>query len=167
MLKLLEEADGKFQLSQRERITLEVLAQGEGLIARELAQSLEVSGADSLQSWLGRLQALGLVHTAGKTRALRYFVAPEWLRGVRLDDKTTLTRITPYRLRALILEDLARYPSSASTEVNRRIGAEISAKTVKRALDRLIQEGRVTYSGKGRWRRYGLSEQEDKGHAVR
>lgn len=37
-------------------------------------------------------------------------------------------------LSALIGEDLTRYPNSSSSEVNRRIGAEISAKTVRGAV---------------------------------
>lgn len=64
------------------------------------------------------------------------------------------------------LEDLARYPNSSSTEINQRIGAEISAKTVKRALDDLGDEGRVTHEGERRWRRYRLSGQEHKGQRV-
>jgi ATP-dependent DNA helicase RecG len=80
------------------------------------------------------------------------------LRDARLDQKTTLTRIPPHRLHALILEDLSRYPDSSSTDINRRIGAEISARTVKRALDSLIDKGKVTFIGKGRWRKYRLAE---------
>ncbi|MFZ2223148.1 MAG: hypothetical protein WAV26_00525 [Candidatus Deferrimicrobium sp.] len=38
----------------------------------------------------------------------------------------------------MILEDLARDPRLSGTDVNRRIGAEISAKTIKRALDGLV-----------------------------
>ncbi len=100
----------------------------------------------------------------GKTSGMRYFVAPDWLRGAQLDHKTTLSRITPHRLLALILEDLARYPDSSSADINRRIGAEISAKTVKRALDDLVVAGRVIHEGERRWRRYRLSEREHKGH---
>jgi ATP-dependent DNA helicase RecG len=66
----------------------------------------------------------------------------------------------------LILEDLARYPNSSSADINRRIGAEISAKTVKRVLDDLVDGGRVIYEGERRWRRYRLSEREHKGHEV-
>jgi ATP-dependent DNA helicase RecG len=94
---------------------------------------------------------------------MRYFVASDWLRGAQLDRKTTLSRITPHRLQALILEDLARYPDSSSADINRRIGAEISAKTVKRALDALVDAGQVTHAGERRWRRYCLSSHASKG----
>lgn len=166
VMRLLTEADARFQLNQRERITLGVLAQSEGLTARELGAVLETEGADELAVWLGRLLDCGLLLTTGKTSGMRYFVAPEWLRGARLDRKTTLSRITPHRLLALILQDLTDYPDSSSADINRRIGAEISAKTVKRALDDLIEGGRVVYAGERRWRRYRLSDAEHKGQAA-
>lgn len=164
VMRLLTDADGRFQLTQRERITLGVLAQTEGLTARELGVALETDSADELAAWLGRLVPNSLVQTSGKTSGMRYFVGPDWLRGAQLDHKTTLSRITPHRLLALILEDLARYPDSSSADINRRIGAEISAKTVKRALDDLVVAGRVIHEGERRWRRYRLSEREHKGH---
>lgn len=55
-------------------------------------------------------------------------------------------------------------PVPSSADINRRIGAEISAKTVKRALDELAEDGRVSHSGERRWRRYHLSERELKRH---
>jgi ATP-dependent DNA helicase RecG len=166
VMRLMAEADARYQLTQRERITLGVLAQTEGLTARELGAVLETDGGDELAVWLGRLQGLSLVQTTGKTSGMRYFVAPDHLRGAKLDHTTTLSRIAPHRLQALILEDLARYPGSSSSDVNRRIGAEISAKTVKRALDDLAEAGQVSYAGERRWRRYSLSEQEHKGQGA-
>ena len=156
VMRLLMEANARFQLTQRERITLGVLAQTEGMTARELTAVLETEGGDALSVWLGRLVSSGLVDTTGKTSGMRYFVAPDRLRDAQLDHRTTLSRITPHRLRALISEDLARYPDSSSTDINRRIGLEISAKTVKRALDDLADNGEVLFSGEKRWRRYHL-----------
>jgi ATP-dependent DNA helicase RecG len=167
VMRLLSEADERFQLTQRERITLGILAQTEGMTARELGSVLETGGTDELAVWFGRLVRIGLLLTRGKTSGMLYFVAPEWLRGAQLDRKTTLSRIAPHRLLALILEDLTDYPDSSSADVNRRIGAEISAKTVKRALDALVGEGRVSYEGERRWRRYCLSDPECKRHEAR
>lgn len=158
VIRLMAEADARFQLTQRERITLGVLAQTEGMPARALAIVLETESLEPLALWLGRLIEWGLVQTTGKTSGTRYFVAPDWLRQTHLDDRTTLTRIPPHRLQALILEDLGRYPESSTPEINRRIGAEISAKTVKRALDGLAKAGQVTYQGEKRWRRYRLAD---------
>ena len=159
VLQLIAEADERFQLSQRERITLGVLAQTEGMTARELATALETGTAEQLETWLGRLVDSGLVQTAGKTSGKRYFVSPTHLRNSRLDTMTTLSRISPHRLRALVLEDVKRYPGSSSSEINRRIGAEISPRTLRRALEALVSEETVTYTGDRRWRRYRLGVQ--------
>lgn len=161
VIRLVSEADGRFQLSQRERITLAALAQSEGLTARELATLLEVEKSEELTSWLGRLIPLALVKSIGRTKATRYFVDPALLRDSGIKLPTTLKRIEPHRLRALIQEDLGRYPDSSSMEINSRIGAEISSKTVKRALDALVEDGEVVFVGERRWRRYCLA---DKGH---
>ena len=165
VMRLIAEADARFQLTQRERITLGALAQTEGVAVRELAATLDTSNADALGLWLGRLVDFGLVRATGKTSGTRYFASPVWLRGAQLDDKTTLSRITPHRLRALILEDLTRYPDSSSTDINRRIGTEVSAKTVTRALKELADGKNVIYSGERRWRRYRIGDQGHKGQS--
>lgn len=164
VMRLVKEIDGRFQLTQRERIALGMLAQSDGLTAKQLADCLEVSEPDALKSWFGRLMELGVVQASGRTSARRYFVPPDLLRGTRLDLKTTLVRVSPTRLRALIQEDLLRYPDSSSADVNRRIGAEISAKTVKRALDGLVADGFVQFKGERRWRKYRLTDLGHKRH---
>ncbi|UUW71057.1 ATP-binding protein [Pseudomonas oryzihabitans] len=158
MIGLLKTLDERFMLTRRERITLGLLAQHEGLTSTELAASLELSATDELKPWIGRLRDLGLVEETGRTKAKRYYVSPTWLRGSGLEGVTTLTRIEPHRLRALIIEDLGRYPGSSSSEINQRIGVEISDRTVKRALDELIQQSQVRFEGERRWRRYWLGE---------
>ena len=156
VIHLMAQADERFQLSQRERIALGALAQTEGLTARELSSKLELASPEELRPWLGRLMSFGLVENTGKTQATHYFVAPQWLRNAQLDEKTTLSRIHPHRLRALVLEDLDRYPDSALGDLHRRIGPEISARGVKRALTALIEDGIVEPIGTGRWRKYRM-----------
>lgn len=159
LVKLMADADARFQLRPRERICLGLLAASEGLTARELASRLELAHADELQSaWLGRLLSLGLVQSSGKTQATRYFVAPALLKGSGLDGKTTLRRMEPHRLRALIVEDLARYPDSSSGDINRRVGPEVPYRSLKRALDELTAQGQIQYEGLARGRRYRLKQ---------
>jgi ATP-dependent DNA helicase RecG len=105
-------------------------------------------------SWLGRLIDLGLVQQTGKTQATRYFVDPGLLKGVGLDNRTTLKRMEPHRLRALVQEDLNLYPGSSSGEVNRRVGSEVPYRSLKRAIDELVDAGKVRFEGQGKGRRY-------------
>ncbi len=157
VIALIDSADQRFQLRQRERITLGILAQADGLTALELCRQLEVTGADALKPWLGRLAGLGVVKTSGRTKGLRYFVDPALLRGARVPAVTSLARIEPHRLRALVLEDLRRYPSSAIGEIHRRVGAELARAQLKRVLADLGSRGELQMTGVKRAARYSLT----------
>ena len=157
VIRLIGEADQRHHLSQRERIALGMLAQTEGLTASELAERLELVDPQSVRTWIDRLLQLDFVRATGRTKATRYFVPPELLRSAGLDDRTTLKRVEPYRLRALVVEDLERYPGSPISEIHRRIGSEVPERTLRRALDDLVQEGRVTRTGDRRWTRYAAA----------
>jgi len=162
IIKLLVEADQRYQLTQRERITFALVAQTEGISAPQLAEDLELPDAAALRPWLGRLLTLGLIEQSGRTNAVRYFVPPALLREAGLDTLTTLKRVQPHRLRALILEDLERFPDSGRADIHRRIGPEIHEKALARALDKLLTEGAIISTGERRWRKYRLSSH--KGH---
>lgn len=157
VIDFIAKADQTYQLTQRERIALGLLAQHDALTARELAAALELPSVDALQPWLSRLLDWNIVKSAGRTQATRYFIDPSLLRSLNFAGGTTLKRIEPHRLAALILEDLGRYPQSAVGDIHRRIGDEIHPKQVKRALDALIGKGEVRFEGDNRWRRYWLA----------
>jgi ATP-dependent DNA helicase RecG len=154
VINFIAKADHTYQLTQRERITLGLLAQHDAMTARELTISLELPSADALQPWIKRLLDWQLVQSAGRTQATRYFVDPSLLRNLQFSGETTLKRIEPHRLAALVLEDLQRYPRSAISDIHQRVGGEIHPKQVKRALEELIERGDVRLEGSNRWRRY-------------
>lgn len=158
VIDFLTKADQTFQLTQRERITLGLLAQHDSLTAHDLVAYLELGQAEALAPWIGHLQERGLVKQIGRTRATRYYVDPTLLRRMDFSQPTTLSRIEPHRLEALITEDLRRYPGSAIGDVHDRIGKEINRRRIKRALDGLVMAGAVHYEGEKRGRRYWVSE---------
>ncbi len=154
VIDFIAKADQTYQLTQRERIALGLLAQNDALTARELAITLELSSVEALQPWLKRLLDWHLVQSSGRTQATRYFVDPGLLRSLKFAGETTLKRIEPHRLAALVLEDLQRYPKSSIGDIHKRVGGEIHPKQVKRALEELIERGAVRFEGNYRWRRY-------------
>ncbi|MEO8009252.1 MAG: ATP-binding protein, partial [Betaproteobacteria bacterium] len=158
VMRLMQEADERFQLTQRERITLGALAQTEGLTARELAALLETDGGEALVAWLGRLPELGLVQSAGRTKGTRYFVDPAMLRGSGVRLATSLKRIEPHRLLELVREDLHRYPDSKIGEINIRIGTEVNRSQLRRTLSNLVRSGAAVMHGKRKGARYRLVE---------
>lgn len=154
VIDFIAKADQTYQLTQRERIALGLLAQHDALTARELAAKLDLPSVEALQPWLKRLLEWQLLQSAGRTQATRYFVDPGLMRSLNFTGETTLKRIEPHRLAALMLEDLQRYPQSAISDIHKRVGGEIHPKQVKRALDELIERGAVRFEGSNRWRRY-------------
>lgn len=157
VIDFMAKADQSYPLTQRERIVLGLLAQHEALTARELATALELASVEALQPWLKRLLEWELVNTAGRTQGTRYYVEPALLRALNFSAATTLKRIEPHRLAALVLEDLQRYPGSAISAIHERVGGEIHPKQIKRALEELIARGAVRFEGSNRWRRYWAS----------
>ncbi len=154
VIDFIAKADQTHQLTQRERITLGLLAQHEAMTARELVAALELPTVEALAPWLKRLLDWQLVHSSGRTQAMRYFVAPDLLQALDFQGITTLKRIEPHRLAALVMEDLRLYPASAISAVRQRVGAEIHPKQIKRAIDELVSRGQVRFEGEKRWRRY-------------
>lgn len=95
--------------------------------------------------------------TSGRTKGTRYFVPPEILQRLDFAGRTTLTRIEPHRLDALVIEDVSRYPDSSIAKIHARIGSEIPRVRLKRCLAGLVEVGRLTLTGAGRTWHYRLT----------
>lgn len=158
IISFISEADKTFQLTQRERITLGLIAQNESITIIELTKQLELKNAEEMRHWIGTLFERGIIRKKGRTRATEYYVDRNLLRNLDFKGKTTLKTITRHRLRELILKDLEIYKLSQLSEINERIGLEISSKTVYRELKSLIRDGKVGIDGENRWRRYSFIE---------
>ncbi|MDR5798838.1 ATP-binding protein [Caballeronia sp. LZ001] len=157
VIDFLAKADETFHLQQRERIALGLLAQHDSLTARELIAMLELGSPDALRAWLARLLDWAIVKSAGRTQATRYFVDPRLLRNLDFAATTTLKRIEPHRLLALILEDVARYPGSSISQIHQRVGMEIPRSQMRRALDQLLKKGSLQLTGARSTARYTVS----------
>jgi ATP-dependent DNA helicase RecG len=158
VINFISEADKTFQLTQRERITLGLIAQNESVTAIDLTKALELKNADELKHWIGSLFERGIIKKKGRTRATEYYVDRNLLRTLNFKGKTTLKTITRHRLRELILQDLGTYKTASLSEINERIGNEIHWRRVNRELKTLVDEGKVLSIGENRWRKYSFVE---------
>jgi ATP-dependent DNA helicase RecG len=134
-------------LSQRELITLGLLAQHEALTAIELQRILELSRADDLKHWIGRLKNWGVVNSRGKTKATEYFIEPDVLRTLEFQGETTLKGIERHRLRELILRDLEIYRKAGISQIHGRIGKEIPRRKLQHELKLMVQAGDIGKQG--------------------
>lgn len=147
-------ADQTFQLRQKEKIALGLIAQRESLTAQELARLLELKETAELKPWLGRLVDWEIVKTKGRTKGTEYYVEPDLLRLLDFQGNTTLKGIEKHRLRELILRDLEIYKEASIGEIHRRIGLEIPRRKVRSELQRLVTTGEIQLQGTKKWTRY-------------
>lgn len=158
MVALMNAAAERLQLNQRETIVLGLLALHDGRTALELVEDLSLDGADDLTPWLGQLQSLNVIKSTGRTKGTRYFIPPVVLQRLDFTPRTTLTRIEPHRLTALVVEDVQRYPRTSIGEIHTRVGTEIPRPRLKRCLAQLVRDGQLATDGIGRWTRYRTAE---------
>jgi len=147
VVDLMMKADQTLQLSQKELITLGLLAQHEAMTAIELVKVLELSRGEDLKLWIGRLKDWDVVNSRGKTKAMEYFVEPEVLRTLKFQGETTLKGIERHRLRELILRDLEIYRKASISQIHERIGAEIPRRKLRRELGELVAAKEIGSQG--------------------
>ena len=138
IVEFISKAVLQFELTQKELISLGLVAQHGSLSAVEFSRILNLTEPQSIRHWLGRLSKLSLVHSKGRTKATEYFVSSEVLRSMAFKGTTTLKRIEPHRLQELIRQDLAIYQPSRIGEIHARVGAEIPRHKLETALDELM-----------------------------
>ena len=154
IIDFIAKADATYQLSQREKICLGLLAQHEALLATELCRLFDLKDMASLKPWLGHLLEIGIIQSRGRTKGTTYRIASDLIRQLDLKTKTTLKDIQPYRLRQLVIADLEKYHKAAIGELHSRIGIDIPRRSVQRALAQLVEEGKIKKTGKLKQTRY-------------
>jgi len=157
IIKLINEIDSTYLLSQKEIICLGIIMQYESILATEFTKMIQVKDDKQLQYWLGKLLTHGIIKKKGKTKGTEYFVNPEILKGTKFGI-TNLRKIEPHRLKQLLIEDIMNYHSSNIKEIHQRIGEEIPIRKVRRVLYDLVKKGEVRYSGGKKNRKYFIDQ---------
>ncbi len=157
VLELMDFADRNYQLRQKQKICLGLIAMHESVTARELEKLLELNNSDELRPWLQHLIRQGLVISCNvRSRGLEYRVNTTLLQKSEFRGKTSLKRIEDYRLKELIIEDLKLYKEARIGDIQERIGSEISEKRVKAQILGLEEDGIIGRRGSNRWTTYYL-----------
>lgn len=159
MIKVMQYADQKYDLKQKQLICLGLITQNESLTGLQLVRLLSLRDSDALRPWLHPLIDKGLVITTdAKTSAKEYRVNIKLLRDSQYKGRTSLKRIEDYRIKELIVEDLKIYKEATSVEIQTRIGNEIPLKRIWKQINLLVLEGKIKVVGQNRWTKYLLVE---------
>lgn len=161
VIGLIERANKEFQLKSRELISLGLIAENNSLSAIEFGKKLGLSKQSNYtHQWLGGLLDLEIIKSKGKTKALEYFVNPDFLKKSNFRGKTNLKNIENHRLEELIYQDIKVYQPTAVSNIHQRIGQEIPLTKLRSMLSLMIKKRSITKTGERRWVKYLLAQNQ-------
>jgi ATP-dependent DNA helicase RecG len=156
IVSTMERASEIYQLNSRELIVLGIIAQFNTMSASRLAEILQLKETSEVTHWFGRLLEFGLVLTKGKTKGTEYLINSDFLKRTNFTGRTNLKRIEPHRLEELIFQDVKMYGPTAISEIQKRIGEELSLHKIRRAINQLIVKASLRAIGAKRNRTYQI-----------
>ncbi|PKP48618.1 MAG: hypothetical protein CVT92_15960 [Bacteroidetes bacterium HGW-Bacteroidetes-1] len=154
-ISILDYIDKHFQLTRKEYITLGIIATEKRILSTQLAIKLQLTQEDKMKSWLGRLVEIGVIVTAGTKKATEYMLNPELFAKAKLDLKPNLITIEPYKLEALIVEDIKYNGKSKMKDIQNRL-KEIPEHRIQKTVYQMVDKQILTVEGAKRNRTYSL-----------
>ncbi len=159
VISILDYVDRHFQLTQKEYITLGVVATEKKILSTQLSAKLQLNQEDKMRSWIGTLADKGILASQGIKKGTEYLLNPELFAQAKLDIMPSLKTLEPYKLRALIVEDLKYNGKSKLSDIQKRM-PEIADVDVKKAVYGMTVEGVLRTDGGKRNRTYQLSKKK-------
>jgi len=155
VISILDYINKHFQLTQKEYITLGIIATEKKILSTQLAVKLQLKTDDKMRTWIGTLVDKGIVAIQGIKKGTGYLLNPELFKQAKLDIVPSLKTLEPYKLEALIVEDLKYNGHSGLSQIQARLN-EVPAGDVKKAVYRMADGGELNTAGAKRNRTYSL-----------
>lgn len=155
VISILDYVDNHYNLTQKEYITLGIIASNKKIPTTELSQLLQLNNEDRTRSWIGSLVENKILITQGERKGTNYLLNPKLFEQAKLDITPSLKTMEPHVLEALIIEDLKYNPSSKMAEIKNRLSG-VDAKEVQKSIYKLAKSGKLTISGSLKYRTYEL-----------
>lgn len=146
-----------YKISQKAYITLGIILQKKSISASELSKELQLTDGDRLRSYVDSLISNKIILSKGTGRGMKYEINPEFVANTKMQFPTTLKTIEPYRLKALIFEDLKYHPNSLLAEMATRL-PDVDYSELEKMVRTMAKDGEITPLGGRKFRRYKLNE---------
>lgn len=153
VISILDYIEKHFRLTQKEYITLGVIATEKKILSTQLATKLQLQTDDKMRSWIGTLVEKGILATQGIKKGTEYLLNPELFKQAKLDIVPSLKTLEPYKLEALIIEDLKYNGTSKMKEIKSRL-SEIDGIAVQKTVYKLARNGKIGKKGADKNRVY-------------
>jgi ATP-dependent DNA helicase RecG len=155
VLSILDYIDKHFMLTQKEYITLGIIASHKKMPATQLALFLQLSQDDRTRTWLGTLLDKEILVAHGEKKGTQYLLNPTLFEQAQLNIIPSLKTMELYKLAALIKEDLKYNGKSSMGDIKKRLQGA-SESDIQRAVYKLVSDQEITTSGAKKNRVYEL-----------
>lgn len=145
------------RFSQKSYIALGIILQHKAIFAKDLSRELQIQEGGRLRPYVDALVNNHIVDTQGRGKGIKYSINPAFVSKTRIQFETTLKTIEPYRLKALIHEDLRYHPNSMMSEISKRL-PDVEYSELEKMVRRMVKENEVIPLGGRKYRRYALTE---------
>jgi ATP-dependent DNA helicase RecG len=156
-LSVIDYINKHFQLTQKETITLGIVATRKKILATQLSIALQLNQEDKLKYWLGSLLDKNILISRGVKKGTEYLLNPDLFSQAKLNLTPSLKTIEAYKLEAMIIEDLKYNGESKMKEIQDRM-TEVYPNDIQKAVYRMVEKGDLITSGANRNRRYLIHE---------
>jgi ATP-dependent DNA helicase RecG len=160
VVSILDYIDKHYQLMQKEYITLGLVATEKKILSTRLAQKLQLNQKDKMSSWIGTLTDKKILMTRGIRKGTEYLLNPALFSQAELDITPSLKTIEPYKLEALIMEDLKYNGRSKIADIQNRL-SEAPKTDIQKTLYKMVDKNLLITQGAKRNRTYDLSKKNN------
>jgi ATP-dependent DNA helicase RecG len=159
VISILDYIDKHFRLTQKEFITLGIVATEKKILSTQLSGKLQLNHEDKMRSWIGSLIDKGILVSQGIKKGTEYLLNPALFAQAKLDITPSLKTLEPYKIEALIIEDLKYNGKSKLSDIQARL-KEISKTDIQKAVYRMVDNDDLITEGAKRNRTYDLSKKK-------
>lgn len=160
-LAVIDYINKHFKLSQKESITLGIIATRKKLLSTQLSNTLQLNADDKLKYWLGTLLDKNILISRGAKKGTEYLLNPDLFSQAKLNLTPSLKTIEPHKLKALILEDLKYNGKSSMKAIQQRLN-EVLPNDIQKVIYKLAKDSEVETEGANRNKVYFLISKKNK-----
>ena len=153
--RLCDYISNNYRLSQKSYIALGIILQQRSISAVDLAKELQLPSGERLRSYVDMLINNNIIITRGRGKGVKYEINPEFVANSNLQIHTSLKTIEPYRLKALIFEDLKYHPDSLLSEIASRL-PDVDYARLEKMVRNMAKEGKISHTKGRKFRKYSL-----------
>lgn len=154
--RMFEYVSYHYKLTQKAYIALGIIMQHKTIYANDLIKELQLQQLERLRPYIDSLLKEKIVKTIGRGKGTKYGLNPQFVAESNMQFTTTLKTIEPYRLKALILEDLKFHPQSLLSDISERL-PDVNYTDLEKMVRSMAKTGDIKPLGGRKYRRYELN----------